>query len=138
MSPDGHLKIPHLWPGQNPHPWGRQNGVNLDFFLLYGKSFRSLLEPITLACKFQKMTTMQQAVKDGRSRRVVVQQLQSSIGRFEVIIVLFRWRKRSRITSSRSSAAVWGRRFCRNRSPAARHVRVRFSISFIFEFQYLT
>ena len=24
--PDGHLKIPHLWPGQNPPPQGRQNG----------------------------------------------------------------------------------------------------------------
>ena len=23
--PDGHLKIPHLWPGQNPPPQGRQN-----------------------------------------------------------------------------------------------------------------
>ena len=21
VGPDGHLKIPHLWPGQNPPPW---------------------------------------------------------------------------------------------------------------------
>jgi hypothetical protein len=26
VFPDGHLKIPHLWPGQNPPPQGRQNG----------------------------------------------------------------------------------------------------------------
>jgi hypothetical protein len=26
LIPDGHLKIPHLWPGQNPPPQGRQNG----------------------------------------------------------------------------------------------------------------
>ena len=26
INPDGHLKIPHLWPGQNPPPSGRQNG----------------------------------------------------------------------------------------------------------------
>ena len=25
-DPDGHLKIPHPWPGQNPPPAGRQNG----------------------------------------------------------------------------------------------------------------
>ena len=25
-GPDGHLKIPHPWPGQNPPPAGRQNG----------------------------------------------------------------------------------------------------------------
>ena len=26
VGPDGHLKIPHLWPGQNPPPQDRQNG----------------------------------------------------------------------------------------------------------------
>jgi ATP-dependent DNA helicase RecG len=26
IGPDGHLKIPHLWPGQNPPPQCRQNG----------------------------------------------------------------------------------------------------------------
>ena len=26
LNPDGHLKIPHLWPGQNPPPQDRQNG----------------------------------------------------------------------------------------------------------------
>jgi pyrroline-5-carboxylate reductase len=25
--PDGHLKIPHPWPGQNPPPSGGQSGV---------------------------------------------------------------------------------------------------------------
>jgi len=33
IGPDGHLKIPHLWPGQNPPPQSRQNGVFLDVFL---------------------------------------------------------------------------------------------------------
>jgi len=30
--PDGHLKIPHLWPGQNPPPQGRQNGFLFSCF----------------------------------------------------------------------------------------------------------
>ena len=30
--PDGHLKIPHPWPGQNPPPRGRQNGVLFSCF----------------------------------------------------------------------------------------------------------
>ena len=28
LGPDGHFKIPHPWPGQNPPP-GRQNKLNL-------------------------------------------------------------------------------------------------------------
>ena len=32
IVPDGHLKIPHPWPGQNPPPWGRQNGVLFSCF----------------------------------------------------------------------------------------------------------
>ena len=31
-NPDGHLKIPHLWPGQNPPPQGRQNGFLFSCF----------------------------------------------------------------------------------------------------------
>ena len=32
VGPDGHLKIPHLWPGQNPPPECRQNGVLFSCF----------------------------------------------------------------------------------------------------------
>lgn len=32
LAPDGHLKIPHLWPGQNPPPQGRQNGFLFSCF----------------------------------------------------------------------------------------------------------
>ena len=31
-GPDGHLKIPHPWPGQNPPPQGRQNGILFSCF----------------------------------------------------------------------------------------------------------
>ena len=30
--PDGHLKIPHVWPGQNPPPQCWQNGVLFSCF----------------------------------------------------------------------------------------------------------
>ena len=78
LAPDGHLKIPHLWPGQNPPGDSRGIGyrqsvsrsILIPFssadFLFAGQPDGGLFEAVAAAFKLEQVAAVQEPVQHRR------------------------------------------------------------------------
>ena len=62
-APGGHLKLPHLWPGQTPPPGWRRDRCILALSFPADKSRGGLLEPPALSLELEQVSVVHQPVE---------------------------------------------------------------------------
>jgi len=74
-NPGGHLKFPHLWPGQNPPPERRQDGCILALGGLSDNPRGGFFESPAFSLELEQVAVVHQAIKQWGHNDDVPEQL---------------------------------------------------------------